>query len=50
MKIYITFILTWIIAAFVFSIAHEQDIARQCRKQGNSGMAGWTVRFKCENY
>lgn len=49
MKYLLTFIITWLIAAIVFPIAHERDIARQCREQGNSGKAAWTVHFTCKN-
>ena len=34
--------------AIVVAIAHEWDIENQCKKNGNSGAAGWTISIKCE--
>ena len=53
MKILLAFIGSVVVATFsliLISIAHENDIYRQCVKQGNSGMAGWTIKIKCEPF
>lgn len=35
------------ITAISSAIAHESDIYRQCLEQGNSGLAGWTIKIQC---
>lgn len=29
------------------SIMHERDIYRQCKNQGNGGLATWTIKINC---
>jgi hypothetical protein len=39
----------FILIIFILSaLAHEMDIIRQCNDNGNSGMATWTTKIKCE--
>lgn len=46
MKIFVNIILM-LVLGLVCAIAHERDIYRQCVEHGNSGVAGWTVKFNC---
>jgi len=41
-------LLVSVVLVAIIGIAHEIDIARQCKKIGNSGLAGWTVNFDCQ--
>jgi hypothetical protein len=42
------FLLGVLVGSYIGALAHERDIALNCRKYGNSGHAGWTVRIEAQ--
>lgn len=37
-----------VLCSVLGAMAHERDIADQCRKQGKTGYSGWTISLVCK--
>jgi len=46
MKLFLQILLV-ILISFLGAVAHERDLYRVCRQDGESGYAGWFNDFKC---